>query len=39
LSFGIEAITILDGTLLFEEIMQARQVSCVQVLTFLFVLD
>ncbi|XP_004507848.1 ribulose-1,5 bisphosphate carboxylase/oxygenase large subunit N-methyltransferase, chloroplastic isoform X1 [Cicer arietinum] len=25
LSFGIEAITILDGTLLFEEIMQARQ--------------
>ncbi|PNX74816.1 SET domain-containing protein, partial [Trifolium pratense] len=25
LSFGIEAITMLDGTLLFEEIMQARQ--------------
>lgn len=25
LSFGIEAITMLDGTLLFEEIMQSRQ--------------
>ncbi|XP_058755251.1 uncharacterized protein LOC131628432 [Vicia villosa] len=25
LSFGIEAITMLDGTLLFEEIMQARE--------------
>jgi len=34
LSFGIEAITMLDGTLLFEEIMQSRQVNYTQVLTF-----
>lgn len=34
LSFGIEAIAMLDGTLLFEEIMLARQViSCYEVLT------
>jgi len=26
LGFSIEAITVLDGTLLLEEIMQARQV-------------
>lgn len=26
LSFSIEAITVLDGTLLLEELMQARQV-------------
>lgn len=31
LSFGVEAIMALDGTLLFEEIMQAKEVFYFQI--------